>query len=370
MDRGRRLHDHHRCYDNPDLIDSSDPNFDNSDLHKFDVQFGLPDPTFTKVDQIGGTDYPVVMANWANESALDVEWVHATAPKASIMLVEANSAQLGDLISSAANFARRAPGVSVVTMSFAATEQSGETFYDQTLTTPTGHAGVTFVAASGDAGAPGGYPAFSPNVVSVGATVLTLSGGNYGSEVGRTDSGGGVSSVELQPAYQSKVAPGSAMREMPDVSLDGEPNAGVAVYDSYNGGADPWYEVGGTSLSAPVWAGIFAITNQGRARAGMASLDGPTQTLPRLYQISSADYHDITSGNNGFPAGVGYDMVTGLGTPKANLLVPDLGALASISGTVENGSGVLSGVTVYVDVNDIGSYVSSDPHAKTSSSGT
>jgi hypothetical protein len=375
------------AYDNPKLVDSTSSSFVNSDLHKFDVQFGLPDPpSFLKVNQNGGTSYPGTDANWANEAALDVEWVHAIAPKANILLVEANSAQLTDLISSAVQYARTVPGVSVVTMSFAAGEAFGETFYDSSFTTPSGHAGVTFVAASGDAASPGGYPAFSPNVVSVGATVLTLSNGNYGSETGRSNSGGGISSIEPKPSYQSRVTQSKTMRTSPDVAMDGEPNTGVAVYDSYNGGANPWYEIGGTSLSCPVWGGIFAITNQGRARQGMSSMDGRTQTLPRLYQISSSDFHDIASGNNGFAATVGYDLVTGLGTPKSNLLVPDLGSLTtttsapgSISGNLyndlngdmkrESGEPNLNGRTFYLDLNKDGKLDNGEPNVKTDSNG-
>ncbi len=100
----------------------------------------------------------------------------------------------------------------------------------------------------------------------------------------------------------------------------------MAVYDSWNDtdGSGPWIEIGGTSVAAPAWAGLIAIANQGR---GGASLDGATQTLPALYNLPSADFHDITSGSNGdFSAGPGYDEVTGLGTPQANLLVPALAA--------------------------------------------
>ena len=111
---------------------------------------------------------------------MDTEWIHAIAPKASILLIEANSAGLDDLIGAssqgegmgAVQYARTVSGVSVISMSFAANEASAETDYDQYFTTPAGHTGITFVAGSGDDGAPGGYPAFSPNVVAVGATTL------------------------------------------------------------------------------------------------------------------------------------------------------------------------------------------------------
>ena len=102
------------------------------------------------------------------------------------------------------------------------------------------------------------------------------------------------------------------------------------VYDSFNNtnGDGDWYGVGGTSLGDPTWAGLIAIADQGRVAAGQTTLSGAAQTLPALYNLeanSPADFHDITSGGNGtFNAGPGYDEVTGLGSPVANLLVPGL----------------------------------------------
>jgi hypothetical protein len=104
--------------------------------------------------------------------------------------------------------------------------------------------------------------------------------------------------------------------------MDADPNSGVYVLDSYDGG---WFQVGGTSLATPMWGGLIAIADQGRSLLGEASLNGATQTLPTLYQLPSSDFHDITTGSNGtYSAGTGYDLVTGLGTPIANLLVPAL----------------------------------------------
>src|SRR4051795_8081600 len=129
-----------------------DPNIQ-SDLHTFSQNFNLGDaPSFTQVSQTGGsTDLIATNAGWAGESALDVEWAHAIAPQANILLVEANSSSLNDLLS-AVDYARHADGVSVVSMSWGTTEFFGQSAYDQTFTTPAGHQGVTFVAASGDFG--------------------------------------------------------------------------------------------------------------------------------------------------------------------------------------------------------------------------
>ena len=85
-----------------------------------------------------------------------------------------------------------------------------------------------------------------------------------------------------------------------------------------------WLGDAGTSAASPIWAGLIAIADQGRALAGGTPLTGYTQTLPALYSLPSADFHDIIYGNNGYSAGPGYDLVTGRGTPVANLLVPAL----------------------------------------------
>ncbi len=310
-----------------------DPNIVN-DLHQFDLQFGLADPpSFQQLNQNGGSDASVPTdpggagnpnGTWEEEEALDVEWAHAVAPGANIILFEANSPSDANLWA-AVDTARNYSGVSVVSMSFGGSESSGDTSANIHFTTPSGHNGVTFLASTGDSGSPSGYPAYSPNVVAVGGTSLTLSGNNYSSESGWSGSGGGQSTVESKPAYQNSVN-SSNFRQNPDVSFDANPNTGVAIYDSWDfGSSAPWIQIGGTSLSAPCWAGLIAIADQLRVAQGLTTLDGPTQTLPKLYALPAADFHDITSGSNGgFSAKAGYDEVTGLGTPIANLLVPAL----------------------------------------------
>jgi hypothetical protein len=312
------------------IVDAfDDPNIAN-DLHQFDLKFGLPDPTFTKVNQNGGTSMPAANSGWASEIALDVEWAHAVAPKANILLVEASDNSFSNLFS-AISFAAKQSGVVAVSMSWGGGEFSSEGFYDGTFTTPSGHGGVTFVVSSGDAGAPTSYPATSPNVLSVGGTTLNLdASGNILSESGWSGSGGGISSFESQPSYQNGVVTQSATRRTnPDVAYDADPNTGFPVYDSYNNGTSaPWSQFGGTSDAAPQWAALIAIADQGRALAGLGSLDGASQTLPKIYAASTSDFHDITSGTSlGSPhenAGTGYDLVTGRGTPVANKLVADL----------------------------------------------
>jgi hypothetical protein len=323
------------AYDDPGLVDSSASNFSTSDLAEFDQAFDLPDPpSFTKLNQYGGTTgLPGTdpagagssSGNWEYEEAMDVEWAHVIAPAANIVLVESNSNSFSDLYS-AISIASNLPGVSVVSLSWGSSEFSGESFSDSYFETPTGHQGETFVAASGDGGSPGIYPASSPNVVAAGGTTLTLgSNGSYESETAWSGSGGGVSSYESEPAYQDGVQ-STGYRTTPDVAFVADRSTGVPVYDSYdNTGGGPWNEMGGTSLAAPSWAALIAIADQGRVALGGTTLDGVTQTLPALYALPSTDFHDITTGSNGgYNAGPGYDEVTGLGTPVANLLVPDL----------------------------------------------
>src|SRR5947207_2709588 len=190
------------AYDDPNFVSTGSANFNNSDLHKFDLAFGLQDPpSFVKVNQTGGTTMPAADAGWAGEIALDVEWVHAIAPKANMVLVEANSSSTVNLIQAGVNYARNRSDVSVVSMSFGLNEYSTETSMDTYFQTPSNHQGVTFLASTGDSGSPGGYPAYSPNVVAVGGTSLTMnrSTGAYTSESGWSGSGGGISGYVSKP---------------------------------------------------------------------------------------------------------------------------------------------------------------------------
>jgi SdrD B-like domain/FG-GAP-like repeat/Subtilase family len=298
------------AFGNPNIV---------GDLHAFDLQFGLPDPVLTIRDQNGGTNLPThTDTTWAVETALDVEWAHAIAPAARILLVETNDDFAQNLFTGVAT-AANTPGVVAVSMSFGLPENPGDTSQNSIFL----HPGVTFVASSGDSGAPGGYPAFSPNVLAVGGTTLNLdASGNVISQFGWSGSGGGISAFEPKPIFQ-RVVQGPS-RLSPDVSYNADPRTGFSVYDSFTEGtAKPWIVVGGTSAGAPQWAALIAIADQGRFLQGEGPLSGNNQTLPLIYEHPS-DFTDIVLGNNGFPAGPGYDYVTGLGTPIANRLVQDL----------------------------------------------
>jgi Bacterial Ig-like domain (group 3)/MBG domain (YGX type)/NHL repeat len=352
------------AYDDPDIfqaVDAFDSQFTLTDSGpSLYPQYGPASSFLTVLNQYGqATSLPSTdpngpgTDNWEVEEALDVEWTHAVAPGAQIILVEANSQSLSDLMASVATAAAQ-PGVSVVSMSWGFAEgqavfASDEAMYDSFFDVP----GVTFVASTGDyAAADPEYPAFSPNVVAVGGTSLMLNADNsYNSETGwgyysssagaLIGSGGGISLYEPEPAFQQGMQ-STGYRTTPDVSLVADPATGVWIADPYNlDPNNPFEIVGGTSVSAPAWAGLFALVNQGSAAAGGSALNSssPTETQQALYSLPQNDYNAITSGSNGYTAGAGYNLVTGLGTPVANLLVSDMVAY-------QTGTFVASGPTV------------------------
>lgn len=331
-----------------------------ADLTKFDQQFGLAEPpSFTTIRQKGPNgDPPRFDANWAREAALDIEWAHAMAPKANIVLGEAADGTMANMMAMV-DTVRSQTGVSVVSMSWAMTrtlsngsvapaEDSQEaTKFDPILTTPAGHAPVTFVAASGDWGQGAAYPSSSPNVLAVGGTKLTQSNGIYISETAWNwsvdtngqvwGSGGGISQFESQPTYMHDFMP-SLKRTTPDVSYNADPNTPYAVFHTAEGG---WVTGAGTSAGAPQWAGLIALANQARAQLNRAPLAHAQQDI---YSLSADDFHDITTGTNGLATLPGYDMVTGRGTPRAESVIKDLtnAEVLRVSGPIQLPGGVLA----------------------------
>jgi len=316
------------------IVDAFDSPNAELDLNTFSTLYGLPACTtangcFTKVNQTGGAVYPARNTGWEIEINLDTQWVHAIAPKAKIILVEANSNYDSDLFVAEAYAATVA---SVVSNSWSGGEFSGQAAWDAYMNQPY----VTYLASSGDSGGFIGYPSTSANVVAVGGTTLAIgSAANHYpvifpvQETGWSGSGGGCSAYTPALNFQHPYVPTICKkRAVPDIAMDSDPRSGVLVRVSLQGG---YYRVGGTSLACPMAAAVVGIANGVRAAAGRLPL---SNTLQHLYDhgISATYNRDITSGRAGFwpfiwNSTVGFDFVTGLGAPLANNLLPYLESL-------------------------------------------
>ncbi|MEX8496112.1 peptidase S53 [Sphaerotilus sp.] len=269
---------------------------------------------------------PAYDAGWATEISLDVQWAHATAPLARIVLIEASDASNG-LTNAIGLAGKMGPGV--VSMSFGAPEGSWMASVDSVFT----GTGMTYLAASGDSGAGVSWPAASTRVLAVGGTSLTYSGSGARSETAWSGSGGGISQYMAAPSYQTNQVPGLgsvAGRAVPDVAFNANPSTGqyVAVM-SLGSSTASWISVGGTSLSTPQWAGIVATANAMRDQSGRAAI-GLSQ--PTIYsQIAlvpgtyASSFLDVVTGVNGpcatCASKTGFDEVTGLGTPQVSSLL-------------------------------------------------
>lgn len=288
------------------IVDAyDDPNIE-SDLGNYSSQWGLPACTtsngcFQKVNQTGKVSpYPGGNPSWDVEIALDVETVHAICPNCRIFLVEANSASYADLFTAVNTAASKA---NVVSGSWGGSESSGETSYDTAVFKK--YPNTVFTFSAGDSGYGTEYPAASPYVTAVGGTTLKLN--PYGETVW-AGTGSGCSAYEAKPSWQKDAS--CKKRTMNDVSADADPNTGAAIYDSVSyQGYKGWFEVGGTSLAAPLIAAVYAQSKI------------PTNNSV-LYASASA-LHDVVSGSNGRCGGTylctaakGYDAPTGLGTPN------------------------------------------------------
>jgi subtilase family serine protease len=308
------------------IIDAYDDATMEADLAVFDKMYGLADCTtkngcFEKHKMASST---AANSGWAIEESLDVEWAHAIAPKAKILLVEAKTPSGANLLS-AIDYAAKQKGVVAVSMSWGGAEFSDEATLDShfasastTNATSSKSSNIVFFASSGDDGTGASWPAASPYVVGVGGTTLTLSTstGKFVSEKAWSGSGGGVSAYETEPAYQTayNIAQAKNMRAIPDVAYNADPATGYPVYKApaKSSSKNGWYTVGGTSAGAPQWAAIQAL--------------GLSVALPKLYSDKASSgtlqyFRDITSGANGTckyycDARKRYDYVTGLGAPQ------------------------------------------------------
>ncbi|MGB7957773.1 MAG: S53 family peptidase [Minisyncoccia bacterium] len=295
------------------IIDAYDDATIESDLGTFDAAYGLPACTtkngcFEKHLMATSTKTD---SGWALETSLDVEWAHAIAPQAKILLIEAKTESGANLLA-AIDYATSRKDVVAVSMSWGGDEFSDELSYDSHFASKYGAA---FFASSGDDGTGVGWPAVSPSVVGVGGTSLEVAtSGTFISESAWSGSGGGVSAYEKQPDFQKaySVPKANGMRAVPDVSYDADPASGYAVYKTTGKSKNGWYTVGGTSAGAPQWAAIYALGHS----ASLAAMYGDKASSSTL-----KFFRDIASGSNGTckyycDARKRYDYVTGLGSPQ------------------------------------------------------
>jgi subtilase family serine protease len=249
---------------------------------------------------------------WADESATSVEWLHGIAGAADLLLVEAASDSLSDLMTAVTSaVAHRA---NIVLMTWGMPESEEFLAFDHIFQVP----GVTFLAATGDAGHQVNYPAASAQVIAVGGTVLTLDG--TGNRIGRESawkgSGGGISRVEPPPGYQSQWGLKASGRAVPDVAIVAYPDRGFSSYST--GAAGPgWRRAVGTSVSAALWAGLIALI---RERRRDQPLDAPSALYTLARGPSGSSFVGVVDGSNGICGDecfnqAGFDDITGLGIP-------------------------------------------------------
>ncbi len=333
------------------------------DLHVFDEGYGLPDPPSLRVIAPLGTvpfdPNNADQSGWTVETTLDVEWAHALAPAANIVLLtspvsETQGVQGMPQFLQIERYALNHHLGNIISQSWGTTENTLFTpqgkdvlddfndFYQQAASD-----GVTVLASSGDSGSANpdvngniypfptvGFPASSPWVTAVGGTSLFASTtGKYQSETVWNDGpnagagGGGISQFFREPDYQEDNLPASdqallrGARGLPDISYNADPNTSILIYISYKGAGQPgYYAIGGTSEGSPQWAGIIADANQWAGRP-LGFLNEALYQLGKSHHASDA-YHDITVGNNsqdgipGYAATPGWDASTGWGTPR------------------------------------------------------
>jgi subtilase family serine protease len=291
------------------IVDAyDDPNAE-ADMAVYRSTFGLPACTtangcFRKVAQRGGTHYPEPNAGWAAEISLDLDMVSAICPNCNILLVEADGGQIRNLgisVNTAVELGADAVSNSYGNRDRPRNVKLNEHYYN--------HPGIAITVASGDSGYNNfrNFPAQSQYVTAVGGTALTKDGSGRGwTETAWAGAGSGCGTFAPKPPWQTDT--GCTNRTYTDVSAVASPGTGVAVYDSYPSGG--WHVYGGTSVSSPIIAGVYAL-------AGANVQDGS-----RVY-MNPGKLFDVTSGSNGScggsylcTAGPGYDGPTGLGTPN------------------------------------------------------
>lgn len=319
------------AYDNPDAA---------SNLAAFSSYLGLPTANFVKVyaNGNGSCSTPPSDPGWGLEESLDIEWAHAMAPDATIILVEACSSSYTDLL-----YAEQVAGAYVtsygggdVSNSWGSSEFSGELSDDINFFYYYWNY-VSYFASAGDDGVGAQYPSSSPWVVSAGGTTINRKSTTlgYSSESCWGGSGGGTSAYEVWggsfptgmgpwTAFQYPVI-GQNPRSTPDISFDADPASGALVYDAFYDPPYAWWQVGGTSLASPALAGIVnnAGNQLGQAPHGGGYYSAEENSLIYSQYTATAafkkNFYDVKTGSNGASAGLGWDYCTGVGTPRGLL---------------------------------------------------
>ncbi|MGW3311550.1 S53 family peptidase [Streptomyces sp. NPDC001073] len=299
--------------------------FQQSNITKYDTNYSLgsPTPTVSKVD--GGSG---ALGDGQVEVELDIEVLHAIAPKANVTVFEGPNSDAGEVDTYQAIVDS---GIPTTSISWGASESQRTTSNINAVDAvfKAGAAeGLGFYAASGDDGSDDAgngtttvdYPASDPYVTGVGGTKLTVTSSNaFSKEVAWSGGGGGKSSVFKIPSWQTAVqkSAGGGYRQVPDVSAHANPSPGVSIYSQ-----GTWTSVGGTSAAAPEWAAFGALYNQQAAASGKANLGFAN---PALYAAKGTGFHDITSGSNGaYSAATGWDFTSGWGSYNAATLAAKL----------------------------------------------
>jgi hypothetical protein len=346
----------------------NDPNAE-GDLGVYRSEYGIPACTqsngcFRKVNQTGGSSYPVSNEGWASEISLDLDMVSASCPNCQILLVEASSDELNDF--AAAENEAATLGATEISDSFGSTQQpSLPAGYASAFE----HPGTPIAVASGDSGYGVSSPASSPSVIAVGGTRLVRGAAAGEWEQSAWSGSGSGCSLESKPAWQTDI--GCPFRTTNDVAAVADPNTPVSAYDSY-GPEGGWQLVGGTSASAPIVAGSMALAN-----AYTKSFDGAEAFYLQAAANGTGALHDVLSGADGTcgdylcEAGPGYDGPTGLGSLNGAPEVPPPPATPPIFLT-EGASAVTSTTaTLHATVNPNGGDVEecTFEYGATSSSG-
>jgi subtilase family serine protease len=277
-----------------------------ADLGVYRAKFGLPACTttngcFKKLNQSGAQGpYPAQNLGWAQDAAADLDMASAMCPKCRIWLIEADSSSVADLAASVDTAA--ALGAHAISNSYGSADSGATKAHESHYN----HPGIAITASAGDSGGKTEFPASSPHVTAVGGTHLVRDTNARGWT--ETALAGGGCTKYQKPAWQTDT--GCAKRTDVDVAAVADPATGVAVYGPVSGTGSGWLVFGGTSVAAPIIAGIYGV-NGGTATYGSDPYAHPSALF------------DIVTGGGGnctptylCTAGPGYDGPTGMGTPN------------------------------------------------------